>query len=180
MVLNLMVLNMMTRISVILSVMVWFVMAMASPGWSVEVGEPLPEFAIQTFDGNKASRATLEGKAALVIFWNTWCPNCMKELPEINRLAEKLGPRGLEVLAVNTAFNDSENKARAYWKKYGYVFPVGFDHDFEVGQAFGVRGVPTIFLIDSKGVVRYKHTLIPEDMEERFKQLTGDEPGTGP
>jgi peroxiredoxin len=143
-----------------------------SPGWSVEVGERLPDFAVQTFDGATSSRATLEGRPLLLIFWNTWCPNCMRELPKINRLAKEFGPRGLAVLAINTAINDSETKARAYWLKHELVFPSGFDHDFEIGQAFRVWGVPTIFLVDSKGVVRYKHAQVPENMEERFKQLT--------
>jgi len=165
----------MIRIAMIPSVVLWFLMTAISPSWSTEVGEPLPDFAIQTFDGKNASRATLEGKPALLIFWNTWCPNCMRELPEINRLAEQFGPRGLTVLAINTAINDSETKARVYWKKSEYVFPSGFDYDFEVGQAFRVLGVPTVFLVDSKGVVRYKHPLVPDNMEERFKQLAGKE-----
>ena len=165
----------MTRIAKILFAVALFQMVMVSTSWSVEVGDPLPDFAIQTFDGNNSSRATLEGKPALIIFWNTWCPVCMRELPEINRLAEEFGPRGLAVLAINTAINDSERKARVFWTKYGYVFPVGFDHDFEVGTAFKVRGVPTVFLVDVKGVVRYKQPQLPSDMEERFKQLTSKE-----
>jgi hypothetical protein len=52
---------------------------------------------------------------------------------------------------------------------------VGFDHYFEIGTALGVRSVPTIFLVDPKGVVRYKQARILEDMEERFEQLTGKE-----
>jgi peroxiredoxin len=143
-----------------------------SPAWSVEVGDPLPDFVIQTFDGTTSSRATLDGRPLLLVFWNTWCPICMQELPKINRLAEEFGRRGLAVLAINTAINDNEGKARVHWKERGYVFPSGFDHDFEIGQAFAVRGVPTIFLVDSKGGVRYKQAKVPEDMEERFKQLT--------
>ena len=150
----------------------FFLIVAIAPVWAVEVGEPLPDFAIQTFDNLKLSRTALAGKPLMLIFWNTWCPDCMRELPKINRIAAKLGPRGLTVLAVNTGLNDSESKARAYWKKYGYVFPVGFDHSFEIGQAFRVRGVPTVFLVDSKGIVRYKNSLIPDNLEERLKQLT--------
>jgi len=162
----------MTKITKILLVAGWFLTVMVSPGWSVGVGEPMPDFSMQTFDGTNFSRATLEGKPLLLIFWNTWCPICMQELPKINRLAEKLGQRGLTILAINTGINDNENKARAYWKKYGYVFPTGFDHGFEIVTAFGILGVPTIFLADSKGVVRYKNPVLPEDMEERLKQLS--------
>jgi len=162
----------MTQIAKILLVVMWFLIVTVSPGWSIEVGEPLPDFAIQTFDGSRLSRATLVGKPMLLIFWNTWCPYCMEELPKINRVAEKFGSRGLAVLAINTGINDSESKARAHWEKSGYVFPSGFDHYFEITTAFGVRGVPTIFLVDPKGVVRYKQAVLPGDMEDRFKQLS--------
>ena len=161
----------MTKIAKVLPIVMWFLIVTVSPGWSVEVGEPLPDFAIQTFDGSRLSRATLEGKPSLLIFWNTWCPYCMEELPKINRVAEKFGPGGLAVLAINTGINDNEGKARAYWEKSRYVFPTGFDHNFEITTVFGVRGVPTIFLVDSKGVVRYKQAVLPGDMEERFKKL---------
>ena len=139
---------------------------------SAEVGEPLPDFSVQTFDGKSLSRATFAGKPLLLVFWNTWCSDCMRELPEINRLVNKYAPRGLAVLAINTALNDSESKARAYWSKYAFQFPTGFDRTFELGSLFKVRGVPTVFLVDTKGIVRYKQSLLPRDIDERIKQLT--------
>lgn len=142
-----------------------------SAGWSVGPGEPLPDFAVHTFDGSNLSRAALAGKPAMIVFWNTWCTVCKGELPKINRLALRFQQGEVTILAVNTGLNDSEGKARAYWKKYGYVFPVGFDHSFEVGQAFRVLGVPTVFLVDSRGVVRFKGSLLPDDIEERIKKL---------
>jgi cytochrome c biogenesis protein CcmG/thiol:disulfide interchange protein DsbE len=143
----------------------------ASPGWGVEAGEPVPDFAIQTFDGGNFSRSSLSGRPMMLVFWNTWCPECKDELPKINRLAERSGPKGVVILAINTGLNDSEEKARAYWKKYGYVIPVGFDHSFEIGQAFRLVGVPMVFLVDSRGIVRYKNPLLPDDIEERIKKL---------
>jgi len=163
----------MTGIAKIPMLLLLFLTVTAAPVWSGELGEPMPDFAIQTFDGKLLSRVSFAGKPLLLVFWNTWCPDCMRELPEINRLAEKFAPKGLQVLAVNTGLNDTEAKARTYWNRYGYVFPTGFDHSFEIGTAFRVRGVPTVFLVDAKGIVRYKQSLPPKDMEERIKQLTG-------
>lgn len=143
----------------------------AAPGLAAGAEESLPEFTLATFDGGAVSRATLLGKPALIIFWNTWCPDCMRELPAIDRLSRRLAPQGVAVLAVNTALNDSERKARAYWKKQGYAFPAGFDASFEVGKAFKVLGVPTVLLADAKGVVRYKGARLPEDAEARLLAL---------
>jgi peroxiredoxin len=161
----------MSGIFKIMCMALFFLLVAAAGVWAVEVGEPAPDFTIRTFDNTSLSRTVLAGKPLMLVFWNTWCPDCMRELPEINRIAEKLGRGELTVLAVNTGLNDSESKARAYWKKYGYVFPVGFDHSFEIGQAFRVIGVPTVFLIDSKGIVRYKNPLVPGNIEERIMKL---------
>lgn len=165
----------MVRIAGSALIVAWLLTGICSPVWSIEVGDTLPDFTVQTFEGNRFSKASVEGKAMLLVFWNTWCPDCMRELPKINRLAGQLGPKGLAVFAVNTAMNDSETKARAYWNKSEYMFPSAFDRYFELGHVFGVRGVPTVFLVDSKGVVRYKNPRLPEDMEERFRGLSGKE-----
>jgi len=135
------------------------------------VGDRLPDFSIRTFAGNEVTRAELQGKPALLVFWNTWCGICLRELPEIDRLAQKFGPLGLIVLAVNSGYNDAETKARAYWKKYAFEFSSGYDHHFEFGQAIGLMGVPTIFLVDSKGVIRYKHSTTPPNMDDHFSRL---------
>jgi thiol-disulfide isomerase/thioredoxin len=161
----------MARGAKITVVVLWCLTVMASSARSVEVGEALPDFAVQTFDGGHLSRATLAGKPLMLVFWNTWCADCMRELPEVNRLAGRFVPRGLVILAINTGLNDSEGKARAYWKRSGYLFPSGYDHSFEIGKAFRVPGVPAVFLVDARGVVRYKGSLLPKDMEERLKQL---------
>lgn len=155
-----------------LLVLMLLLMFMLSPCWGAEVGEPLPDFSIQTFDGKTLTRASFAGKPLLLVFWNTWCSECMRELPEIKRLVKKSASRKLVVLAINTALNDSESKARAYWKKNDYPFPSGFDHTFELGHLFKVHGVPTVFLVDSSGIVRYKQSLLPRDIEERIKRLT--------
>ncbi|MCU0572358.1 MAG: TlpA family protein disulfide reductase [Syntrophobacteraceae bacterium] len=154
------------------SLLFCLVVLAALPVRAAEVGDSIPEFTFRAFDGSQASRASVAGRPVVVIFWNTWCPNCMKELPRVNRLHEQYGPKGVAFLAVNTALNDSESRARAYWEKAGHAFQGGFDRYFEIGQAFGVFAVPTVFLVDAGGVVLYKQAKLPEDIEERLGQLT--------
>lgn len=161
----------MPKIKKFLFVALCLVMVMVTQPRCAEVGEPMPDFVIQTFDGKSITRAGLAGQPLLLVFWNTWCPNCMRELPKINRLAEKFGPQRLVVLAVNTGLNDNESKARTYWEKNDYLFTSGFDQTFAISRLFQVLGVPTVFLIDSGGIVRYKQSLPPTDMEEYLKQL---------
>ena len=162
----------MSKIAKTIVAALWCQLVLATPGWSVEVGEPVPDFRITSLAGDDLSRASLAGKPLLLVFWNTWCPNCKAELPQINRLAGKFASQGLKVIAINTGLNDSEAKARAFWKKNGYLFPTGFDRYFEIGEAFAVRGVPSVLLVDAKGVVRYKSPVLAGDMEERIRQIT--------
>lgn len=146
-------------------------LVMAVPCQSVEVGEPIPDFVTQTFDGRVITRSTLAGRPALLVFWNTWCDVCKRNLPKINRVARNLPPERVTILAINTGLNDNEKKARDYWKHYGYIFPTGYDRLFGIRKDFRVQGVPTIYLIDSRGVVRYRNAAPPDDLEQRLLKL---------
>lgn len=132
-----------------------------------EIGAPAPDFTLRTFAGQQLSRAALAGKPLLLVFWNTWCVNCQRELGELEGLANSYGET-LTILAVNTGINDSEPKARAYLQQQGYSFAAGFDHDFTIGQAYRVRGVPTVCLIDAAGMLRYQHAEVPADLAQRL------------
>ena len=160
------------RICVIVALFVF----LTTPVWAIEVGEPLPQFSLRTFAGESVSTSALKGKPVLVVFWNTWCAVCMHELPQIDRLVKSVGSEKLTILAINTAINDSEKKAWKYWQKKGFGFSFAFDKYFELGQAFSIRGVPTIVLADDQGVVRAKFNNLPDDIKKRIAQLSGSVP----
>lgn len=143
----------------------WLLALLTTNALALELGAPAPEFSLRTFSGQQFSSTTLDGKPLLLVFWNTWCVNCQRELAELQRLATSYGPKKLTILAVNTGINDSEPKARGYLQQQGYSFAAGYDHDFSLGQAFQVRGVPTVCLIDAAGVLRYLQAGLPEDLE---------------
>jgi thiol-disulfide isomerase/thioredoxin len=136
------------------------------PAEAVESGGRMPPFALKTFDDVRITEATFDGKPLVLVFWNTWCTDCRRELPVIERLASGYGPLGLDFLAVNTAINDSEAKARAYWSKHGFSIPAAYDQTFEAGDAFSVRGVPTIFVFDAQGKAVFKGAIPPDNIEE--------------
>lgn len=142
----------------------WLVLFWISSAQAWEVGDPAPEFSLRTFAGQSISSSALAGKPLLLVFWNTWCVNCQRELVELDRLEKTYGPQKLTIIAVNTGINDSERKARDYLQQRGYSFAAGFDRDFSIGQTYQVRGVPTVCLIDAAGIVRYRQAGLPEDL----------------
>lgn len=163
----------MKKIANIIAMLPCLLALLAATGHSAEVGAPVPDFSMATLAGGQLSKASMAGKPALLVFWNTWCATCKSELPKLNQVAVKFGPR-VTVLAINTGLNDSESKARAYWKKYGYSFAVGYDHTFEVAESFKIVGVPTVVLMDAQGVVRYSNSSVPGDLESRLRQLVAE------
>jgi thiol-disulfide isomerase/thioredoxin len=96
----------------------------------------------------------LRGKAVIVNLWASWCPPCRAEMPALQRVYEANGARGLEILAVNTTFQDSQAGAEEFVREFGLTFPVPLDRTGEVSRSYLLRALPTTFFVDRDGVIR--------------------------
>jgi thiol-disulfide isomerase/thioredoxin len=144
----------------------------AKPEQDPMLGKAAPDFTLTVLDGagktKKITKADLAGKVVVLDFWATWCPPCLIELPEIAELAEgyvKQGQNGVIFIAVSQDRNpDDGSSVRKLVedlldsKKLGLDKPprssVALDPGQEVGDAFGVQALPTLFLLDGKGTVQ--------------------------
>jgi thiol-disulfide isomerase/thioredoxin len=115
-------------------------------------GGDTPPLVLRTPAGETVDLATLKGRVVLVNFWATWCAPCVEEMPALERLRERLGPRGLEVLAVNQG--ESPARVRAFTERTGLALPVLLDREKEAGKAWRVRALPTTFVVDARGRIR--------------------------
>ena len=120
---------------------------------TVPTGEPAPSFSLEDLDGDQISLADQRGKVVLVDFWATWCGPCLQELPHIQQLHEEYRERGLVVLAIST--DSQKEKVLPFVDKEGYTFPVLYA-DSQVQAAYGVRGIPAVYLIDRQGMMRFQ------------------------
>jgi len=121
---------------------------------SPRVGFAAPDFTLDLLGGVQVTLSELRGKAVVVNLWATWCPPCRAEMPALQRIYAANGSRGLEILAVNTTFQDSEGGAAAFVDEFGLTFPVALDRDGEASRAYQLRALPTTFFIDRSGVIR--------------------------
>ncbi len=137
--------------------------------FAIDVGETAPVISGTTIKGDQLSFEN--GSPKLLIFWATWCPVCKEEIPHVKELQEKFGPKGLEILAINVGVNDSEKRTRAFMKKYKMNYPVLFDTGSKITKKYGVQGTPTVMIVDSEGIVRYKSASLPKDLENHFDSL---------
>jgi thiol-disulfide isomerase/thioredoxin len=111
-----------------------------------------PAVSLTDSAGHSLELGDLRGKVVVVNLWATWCGPCLQEMPSLERLQSSFGER-IEVLAVSE--DRGANKAvEPFVAKLGLKsVKVYIDPKSEVGHAFGVRGLPTSFVIDREGKV---------------------------
>jgi thiol-disulfide isomerase/thioredoxin len=112
------------------------------------VKEPVPiaDFTLPKLGGGTISLSGLKGKVVFLNFWATWCPPCRAEMPSMEKLYGLYKSDGLEILAVN--LQEDEKIVRDFMKKNGLSFPVALDGSGKTGGTYGVRGIPTTFIVD--------------------------------
>ena len=115
-----------------------------------------PGFSLQDMDEETHTLSDYRGKVVLVNFWATWCPPCRKEMPALEALYKKLGTDDFAVLAVNQ-WEDPDH-VFTYTGDLNVFpsFPILFDPESAISQDYGVKGLPTSFLIDKKGRLAYR------------------------
>lgn len=112
-----------------------------------------PPLALKDAKGSKHELAAYKGKVVLVNFWATWCPPCREEMPSMQRLKEKMAGRPFVMLGV--ASGESPADLDGFLEKLKVDFTIVFDPDSAATRRWKVFGLPTSFLIDKEGKVRY-------------------------
>lgn len=117
---------------------------------------PAPDFTLEDMDGETHSLSELRGQVVMVNFWATWCPPCREEMPSMEEIYQALGGKGFQVLAVNQW--ETPDQVFPYMGQLDVYpsFPVLFDRDSSVADAYGVKGLPTTVLVDKQGRVVYR------------------------
>jgi len=115
-----------------------------------------PDFTLQDMDGESYTLSDLRGNYVLVNFWATWCPPCRKEMPSMEYLHQKYHDRPFRVLAVNQ-WEDPDH-VFSYMGELAVFpsFPILFDPKSAISEHYGVRGLPTSFIVDPQGRLVYR------------------------
>lgn len=119
------------------------------------IGKKAIDFTLPSVTGESIALQGFRGKVVLLNFWATWCAPCREELPELMQLQEQFRKRGLVVVAV-TVDHELEN-VRNFLKKHGITLPALWDRRQKVAEAYAVEKMPSSYLIDRNGVLRFVH-----------------------
>jgi peroxiredoxin len=110
-----------------------------------------PSFTLKDLSGKEVKLEDHRGKIVFLNFWATWCPPCRDEMPSMEKLYTEFKDRDFRMLAVD--LREGAKKVRAFKKKFKLNFPILLDSDGSVGSMYGVRSIPTTYLIDREGHV---------------------------
>lgn len=136
---------------------------------AVGTGMPAPEFSAPHL--LKPSSMKLEdyrGKVVYLDFWASWCPPCRSAFPKIDQIYAKYRERGFDVVAVN---QDQElGEALRFVEKQPTSFALVTDRDHSIAERYGVKAMPSAYLIDRKGVVRHIHRGFKQDSAAALEQ----------
>lgn len=126
----------------------------AAPVGSQRAGSPAPEIGLEDTDGNVVRMADLQGKVVIVDFWASWCEPCREEIPFLNELKAEYGDR-LVVVGVN--LDRDEDNMTEFLERNPMNFRVVHDEDQDVAGRYRPSRMPSSYIIDRAGVVRFVH-----------------------
>ena len=138
----------------LLSLWLMFVL-LPPPANALELGNSAPMFALPTQHG-AVELAKFKGKIVYVDFWASWCGPCKQSFPWMNEMHAKYAARGLEIIAINVdaKMADAERFLAASPAK----FSIAFDPKGDTPRQFGVKAMPTSYLLDADGKITLVHS----------------------
>jgi len=134
------------------------------------IGNPAPQFALQTTSGKDMALANEKGNVVLLDFWATWCPPCRASLPHLQKIYEdeQLRDKGLRVFGVNQG--EDKKTAKEYCDQNNLKFPVPLDKTQAVGKRYLVQGIPTSVVIGRDGKIANVFIGYGEGLEDKIHE----------
>lgn len=122
----------------------------------VDAAGPAPSCLVQTLDGKRSlDLADGQGKVRYVDFWASWCGPCASSFPFLDQLQAELAGRGVEIVGVN--LDEERGDALAFLEKHPVRFAIVESKQADCPARFGVKAMPSSYLIDRHGQIRHVH-----------------------
>jgi peroxiredoxin len=147
---------------------------LCSDALAADVGQKAPEFKAPALDGRrKLALSAYRGKVVYLDFWASWCPPCLTSIPQLEEMRKQFPSDQFQILAVNV--DQDPQKARKFLERNKIGYPTATDPRGTIPASFGIETMPTSFLIDRDGVIRYVHHGFRkgdiEPLRQRISQL---------
>ncbi len=149
----------------------------ATPAFAIlQKGQPAPPISVVTTSGQPVTLANYKGYVLVLDFFATWCIPCRESIPHIINLNRKYGKQGLQVLGMSVD-EDGDNALKSFISEKKINYPVALTSE-DLQADYGIRSVPTLFIINKKGVVAEKYQgysdEVAKSMETTIKRLLAE------
>lgn len=126
----------------------------AASAAAVEPGNPAPPFSLPRLDGGPPVRlGDYRGEVVLVDFWASWCSTCLHSMPAYDRLLATFGHRRFSIIAISV--DEQPEQARHFLERHPVRYITAIDSGGHIARHYDLKGMPTSYLIDRSGRVRY-------------------------
>jgi thiol-disulfide isomerase/thioredoxin len=115
-------------------------------------GAPAPQIALPVVGGGTSDLRADRGNVVLVNFWATWCEPCKSEMPGLQQLAQQLKDQPFRLYSVD--LQEDAPRIQAFESQYGLSLYALIDEDGQAIRAYGVRALPSTFLVDQRGILK--------------------------
>ena len=109
-----------------------------------------------------------KGKVVLLDFWASWCSPCRRSFPWLIEMQNTYREQGLTIIAVNIDVERAD--AEKFLTDFAVNFNIIYDPDAVIGRQYQLKGMPSSFLIDKEGIVRYQHTGFVINKLDQYEQ----------
>ncbi len=134
------------------------------------IGQTRPEFAMMDIEGNIRNIKDWDGQVVLLNFWATWCPPCLREIPDFIEVQRELADHDFQIIGIAV---DNETDVRDFVSTMSMNYPVmaGEMEAIELSQRYGnsIGGLPFSAIIDKNGKIT--HTITGELSKDRLKSI---------
>lgn len=129
--------------------------ATSASGDNPMIGTKAPDFTLRSrIGGKEISPSQAAGKVLIVDFWATWCGPCKDSFPAYQKLLDKFGD---QLMVIGVSVDDTPKGIPDFVKETGVSFPVVWDKNHAVAGQYNPTTMPTSFIIDQNGIVRFVH-----------------------
>lgn len=139
------------------------------------IRQPAPDFSLSDLEGRRVSLKSLKGKTIVIDFWATWCGPCKSSFPGMQKAVEMYkNNNDVQFLFINSWENvqDKRENAQDFITEKNYPFHVLLDIDNKVIDVYKVSGIPTKFVIDKEGNIRFMNVGFSGNIDEMVDEIS--------
>jgi thiol-disulfide isomerase/thioredoxin len=104
---------------------------------------------LKDMNGKYTGISDFKGKIVFLNFWTTWCPTCRIEMPSMEKLYQKLKNKDFAMVTIN--LQESASQVKSFFEEFKLTFTALLDSTGEIGASFGIRAIPTTYILDKSG-----------------------------